>query len=603
MKTRIFTDNWELDISNVRLSTQESNSKVSDQMFTKFTLPFEVYITEEISKKLGDYASFTTKNLKNKVDVFLEIEGKTHEAVLFILSQQGLKLFAQIDYGFEEIPNFSKKLSEIPYEKFSVPDIHVFAKTIAEKKWPQTNFNFPRVFTKKYAPTGIWSSFDGYINDLKTDGTEMRRNYIDGTGNIFNINIIQPLPHLLYLLCKGFADAGYQLEGGIMQDPLLDRWVFSGTQYFTTLQQRKSGLQISSFQNTSTIGPYLRFDYNIPIEKSGKYKITGVLQAKKKGSTNFNNLSTPIVSIFLNGTQIFSKQQNADIYEVINIDVNCGANSTLTFFAVAAENNTAFYNIFDVQVISDALDATNEPGEESGVVTNLNEIDLRRAVPDITFGDLVNTIRNWFNYDIDILGKTVIMNKIVDANLQDAKDATFLEIPEPKRNFLNKKSFLLKFPDLDEGNKKDNMFFDVSGPLLNGKENANTTIISINGYALPIKLPKPGGYNTANVLKDATDLLQLVDYKGLQSGQNNAIYTPVLDFPQLFTSNWEKWLKQRINGQELSWTKNCSISEISKINIKDYIFCYQNLHIIKTMEKEVIAENTYSINITTETVV
>ncbi|AZA55365.1 hypothetical protein [Chryseobacterium sp. G0201] len=68
----------------------------------------------------------------------------------------------------------------------------------------------------------------------------MKRNYIDGSGNIFNVNIMHPCPHPIYLLKVGFRDAGFDLVGDILSDPdLQDRWVFSGTDYFTMKSQTR----------------------------------------------------------------------------------------------------------------------------------------------------------------------------------------------------------------------------------------------------------------------------------------------------------------------------------------------------------------------------
>src|SRR5690606_24034043 len=175
-------------------------------------------------------------------------------------------------------------------------------------------------------------------------------------------------------------------------------------------------------------------------------------------------------------------------------------------------------------------------GTDLGVITNRNEVNLKLAVPDITFGDLVRIVKNWFNYDVEIREKTVYMNLIAKEGTANVKDFTFMEVPQNmvSRELLNKKSFLLKFPDMDGGIKKDSMYYDIDGPKLNGTAKTDTTTININGYLMPLTLPKPGGYNTATVLKESSDILALVEYAGLLNGQNNATYSPGCDFPELF---------------------------------------------------------------------
>lgn len=609
MEIKIVTEFGEINLSNINISIQENNSKTSDQQFSKIMLPFEFYATPDFIEKFGDYVSYEASNLKNEIACYLLIENKVHDAKLYIQSIEGYKITAQVDYGFEELPNFDKKLSELPLEKFNVPDIHTYAKDICSKKWPVTNFNFPRIYTDKYSPDSEpWTTFDGYYNDLKPDGSEMRRNYIDDDGNIFNVNVIHPCPHPIYLLKTGFADAGHDLQGDILNDSnLMEKWVFSGTEYFSRLTQRRLGTII-------TVMDYIErkklpwFDYpfgiyyrEIEIPKPGKYQIIAAIRLE----TYRSGLGKSWIEIYLNGSLILRRESKSEFNFTFDSEINTTSeNAKILIKGVRSFGDGDTEEFVHMDLFSKDLYDNEEPeGEDNGVITNLNKIDLTRAVPEITFGDFVNVIKNWFNYDIEIRNKTVFMNLIGDEEITDVKDYRAMEIPIPKRNLLNKKSFLLKFSELDEGYKKDSMFYDSSGPVLNGSEQKETTIIEINGYLMPLKLPKPGGYNTAVVAKDSADCVALVEYTGLHGMQNNATYSPGCDFPELFGNNWLKWLRQRINGQEYVWSTYCSIEWFSNFSIKNYIFCYNNIHLIKSLNKEKIAENIYRVETTTETVV
>lgn len=597
------------DFENVELTIQESNSRTSDVLFSKFTFPFNHYANAEFIKQYGDYKSYEAINLKNKISGQFVFENKIYDADAFIQNIQGSKITQQIDFGVDGLPNFDKKLSELPLEKFTVNDIYTFAKSIAEKTWPVTNFNFPRIYTSKYPTSNdIWKNFDGYINDLKPDGTEMRRNYIDGSGNIFNVNILQPLPHPIYLLKLGFQDAGFDLLGDIISDPnLQNKWVYAAVDYFTSKRQIRYGFNFTSnFYDDTDLesGPddYAKYDKTITIDKVGKYTLAGLIgffKAKKMFADYF---------ISLNGSTIWSRYEGftkATIVENLPINITIDVttpNSTLRFFAYTQYHPAYELPMADLLLTSNVLEDLASLEEDSNVITNLNEIDLSRAVPDITFGEYFNVFKNWFNYDIDIVNKTVFMNRIGDKDISVVKDFTFLEVPEPLRVLLNKKSYLLQFPDFGDNNK-DSMYYDVSGPLLNGAKKNDTSVIEINGYAMPLKLPKPGGYLTANVLKDDASIVALAEYSGIKNGQNNCTYLSGCDFPELFSNNWEKWLRQRINGQEFSWSHECSIEKFSQYSIKDYVFCFQNIHIIKSISKDKIGKDLYKIDFVTETVV
>lgn len=613
METKFISEFGVEDLSNVKISVEENNSKLADTMFSKFTLPYERKATAEFIKMYGDYVSNESNNLKNLVPGFLQFENKIHEAKKNIQSITGFNISEQIDFGFEELPNFDKKLSELPLAEFTVVDIHLFAKEIAAKKWPETTFNFPRIYSTKYSPdTKMWDAYDGYYNDLKTDGSEMKKNYTDNLGEIFNVNIIQPLPHILYVLEKGFEDAGYHLEGDILSDPVLqNKWMFSGKEYFTKINQFANTKNVKSNEiikeewkyNTSA-GKYVLFTYGTSEQMNFQDKVfvNGAFTAKIRAYTKLKFV------IRLNGNDIWQHEETVydytEITKAFSLEINVN-NEAISFHiegSMVGIDNA--YEVINYELKSNSIINTTDQTQnfDNSMVNNENKINLKRAVPDITFGEFFNIIKNWFNYDLEIIDNRAIMNKIAEEQISDVKDFTKFESENPKRTFLNKRSFLLKFADLDDDYKKNSMYFDSLGPKLNGAENEDTSVIEINGYVMPVKLPKENGHNTAFVQKDSNTTLSLVDYDGLKNGQNNANGISDCDFPALFESHWKNWLKIRLNAQEFSWSSYVNIEQFAQYNIKNFIYAYNNVHIIKSWSKEQVSDTIYNVEFITETV-
>lgn len=609
MDIKFITGDKVLNLSGQKVSVQDSNSRMNEKMFSKYFFPFEIYMNEEFLKAFGDFESYDAEDLENTFEGTLLFENKTHQAKLALSNVEGKMITGQIDFGFEDLPNFNKKLSELPLEKFSVPDIYTYAKEVCAKKYPETNFNFPRMYTSKYPPDQkVWDAFDGYYNDIKADGTEMRRNYIDSLGEIFNVNIVHPTPHLLYVLKTGFADAGLILAGDILNDPIFSqRWIFSGTDYFTSKQQRRFGFDFSSAEYDELFlesGPddYCLYQKYNSIEKPGIYKIAGNLEFWKARKMIAK------YEIRLNGQVIWSKYRGSDrqtILEIIplNFEVNVTQeNSELELYIYTQYHEDSWtHQIATLLVTSNALEdiQSTSLGDESGVVTNLNEIDLTRAVPDITFGELINRVRNRFNYEVLVDGNLVYMNRIGDKEPTDVKDFTPFEIAVPKRELLNKKSFLLRSPISDD-DKQNSMFYDKDGAFLNKEPKEDTIIIESDVVILQTGVPKPNGYHTAIIKKDSTDSLQLVWYDGLAGTQNNAKNPAGADFPELYYTHWEKWLRQRVRGSRFSWSFYCPAEEFD-YQINDHIYCYKNIHNIVSWTKDLVAD-TYSIDIITETI-
>lgn len=611
MEIKFFTEEKILDLSGQKITVQDSNSRMSDKMFSKYFFPFEIYMNEEFVNTFGDYESDDSANLQSIFKGTLLFENKIHEAKLVLSDTEGKMITGQIDFGFEDLPNFDKKLSELPLHKFSVGDIHTFAKEICAKNYPETDFNFPRMFTKKYSPDSeVWDAFDGYYNDLKPDGTEMRRNYIDEESNIFNVNIIHPTPHLLYILKTLFADANLILAGEILTDPIfLQRWIFSGTEYFTSKQQRRYDFKFSSANFEELFlenGPddYCLYQKYVSIEKPGRYKISGDVFFWRASKMRADYI------LKLNGNIIWSKVEprmnSTAAYNVpINFEFDVTAENSeveLYIFTQYHEDSWTASPLSNLRITSDVLDDLENTslGEDTGIITNLNEIDLSRAVPNMMCKDLINIMRNRFNYGLEINDNIATMDKIGKDPI-DVKDFTKFEVAPANRKkiLLENRTFLLKSTELDDA-PQPSMYFDKDGAFLNKKENQETTIIESNVIILKTGIPKPGGYDTAIIKKDTDDALQLVYYDGLTGVQNNAKNPVGAEYPELFYSHWEKWLRQRIKGYEFQWKFTIPAEEFN-FKITDHIYVYKNVHNIKTWTKDLV-ENTYNVDIVTESI-
>lgn len=603
-----FSANVKLDLTKQFLSFQESNSRLNNRVLTKFVFPFKTYVNDEVIKELGDLQSVEFHNVETVIEGTLLKEGVLTEAKLYLLSIYNNELEGEIDYGLEDIPNFDKKLEDLPLDKFAVDDIHIFAKEISKQKWPETNFNFPRMYTTKYPPTEeMWDAFDGYYNDLKTDGSEMRRNYIDADLNIFNVNIIHPCPHPIYLLQVGFADKGYQLSGDILEDvDLYNRWVFSGTKYFKNLLQARHSISFSSYDyydwfydkwGPVTYGKVGKYSKSVTVDKAGDYSLKGVFHLEA-------NKNEAFINVYVNNVGIYNWRVGKD--NVWHLSFNIALNGLSANSEVRIEAQTVcsipMYEVFNAEIIGKDL-VLDEETESSEVllVTNPNEIDLSRAVPNMTFGEYTNRLMNWLNYDMDVVGKTVVMNRL-DKNPTDIKDFRAFEFNSPKRKFSQKKSFLLKFAELDNEAKLNSMFYDKDGARMNVEEKTDTNVIEIDGYALPVELAKPNGYTTAIVKKDSDSTLALVGYEGLQGNQNNAVNPPGLHFPELFPKNWQNWLRLRLSADPYEDSFLAYVDDIGRYKIKDYIMWHNNIHQIASWTKQMVSEDVYRITMQTETI-
>jgi len=190
----------------------------------------------------------------------------------------------------------------------------------------------------------------------------------------------------------------------------------------------------------------------------------------------------------------------------------------------------------------------SEDGNVIEQVINPNIVDLKRAVPDVTFGELVKTIKNWKNYDMVIKGHKLYMNRIKIEERTHAKDFRSWEVREPKKTFLTKQSYLIKFPEMDDKAYQLPVIqvTDNSYQVLNAQEASkvtNVTEVQIGGYCLP-RIMYEGIY-TAIARKSGEQTIGMIWYDGLHNGQNNAGFRKALT-PPLVAEYWKDWYKMRI---------------------------------------------------------
>lgn len=603
MRDRFVCPYFEIELSDIQVSYTEENPRFKDSFFTKYSFPFYIYIDTEVRLKMGDYDKFSAVNLKKSYEGFHVLEGKIKKATLEILNVEGNKLEVQLDSGFEELPNFDKKLSELPFETIQVDNIYIHADTVCRLSYPDTTYNFPKIIYDKHdSSENGWELFNQFINargesgfiDNNEDGSdwddkpESERTPADKIHK--NRNIIQPMPYVLHILQVGFSDAGYQLAGDILSDKdLLQRVVFHSKSNYTV--QAPTQEQVIKFTKDSADRSYVpknhpqylynRYTQSISIKK-GKYIF--------QGSSNL--LSFPYfktyVRVYLGGEEIFLKEYNKDGTIAVFFDfINTVDDTELrvvvwTFLEKEKTDEIAFFQVNTINGIE---------------LQNRNKFGISEFVPPMTFGEFVRILKNWKNYDISIHGRKIYMNYLSTVSSLEMKDISSVEIKHPKKTFLKKRSFNIEFPRTDE--QSNNAYIDIGGVQIGGIAKEDTTKIQINGYCLPLQTHR--GQTTAAIKVEDESVLALVYYDGLTNEQNLAKNPGGLMLPDIL-SVLRPWYQQRIESNEFRWSFFVSKNKWRHIDIKDTVHVYGKKAWIKEINKNTIDKKHYQIDITVEVV-
>ncbi len=610
MRDSFVCSDFVLDLSRLPISYVEENPRFSDSFFTKYSFPFEFYLDSDLRKKMGHYDSLRASGLEKKIKGYHVFEGRIKEGTLEILEVQGNLVKAQIDSGFDELPNFDKKLSDLfRSETITVDNIYEHAESVCAKKYPETSYNFPCVIFDKHSKDEPgWEIFNKFLNDRNANGfvdnnedgsdwdetPEDER--VDADKFHKNRNIIHPMPYVLHVLKTGFSDAGYELQGDVLSDEdFLQRVVYDPNAEYSFAKESETVLLKIDFNEGTHEGESLLYYFNKQTTlKKGAFLL--------RGSLFFNafNYYSAVSSakILINNSEIYriEKRHGRDISIDLNISFeNSVENGILEVQVSTFEPENLPAAVADLQI--DFRKNLNQDGDKIKLFNNRNEFSLGDFVPDMTFGDFVRTIKMWKNYDIAVRDNTIIMNKLSTSLSESMKDVSRFSVATPIKTFVNKRSFNVLFPEID--NKKENVFIDYKGHKMGGTPLKESTDIDINGYCLPIETFR--GKTTAKPKIDDNGVLGLIYYDGLHNGGNFAQEKPGLMLPDILNVLLP-WYEQRIVSNEFRWSFYANKNQWRDIDVKDTLYAYGHKVWIREINKTVIDERTYQIEIVVESV-
>lgn len=634
---------FELDLSQFKISDTEENSWFSDSFFTKYSFPFDIDLVDDLNVAF-DFIEHHNSSPELYYEVIYTHNNFISKAI-FEVEQLQQKLTCTLRFGFESLPSFGKKLSELSLQKLVLAPgttIYEHANAVVVQTWPDVNYNFPQIHTDKISTDDSqWSAFEKIINNRK-DGAFLI-NEVDEIEEVtYNRNIIQPLPYFLHILQRGFADDGYVLAGQILDDDRIKKATLYGdVDYFSIIQfdsifiyklkedSTETGTMVSPGTFTINkgigfLGPdidtivnpvvnFRKFEYTENLPNKGKYRVSGTFS-------------------FVNNRFIDSyfriKYRNTVIYE-FRINKKFSQNRYDSIFRYAVHEfavDTTFETLSDgladditIEIFTsdtwmtdktfldlsiDMYLLNDQSGNPLSTVINKNEVDLKRAVPDMLFDDFVKGIKNWFNYDITkVVGNTIYMDRIEDnVNHNDVIDFSMFEVKYPVRKYSKGNSFLLKFADIDSKDYTYLPVFQNQNSIVssNFKVDDKTTTIEIN--ALPLPHTSRNGVQTAHAFENNNSKMYMVPYNGLVGGNNYSLPINEYLIPAVHESNWRKWFDFRINSVNYIWSFKCFIEQLEGLNSKVKIRAYENTHILKVKNKTEIAPDQFEVEFDSQTV-
>lgn len=627
-------DDFKLDLTYLNVTFTEENPWMKDDFSTEFSIPFDIYLDSELSKKSGFQSHYNADSNKTIFNGWLDKDGELSKAVLKFLNIKGNQITASINAGIDNFPSFEKKLSELNLEIKSVSDIIVDANEVIAKSYPDTNYNFLMVHTDKYDPTSDeWNGFGKIINNYDSGAFLTNALVVDDLDLIRNI--MQPFPYLIHILKAGIADSGKTLAGDILEDFELNRaLVFRDGEYFAqTIKEeipavyKTNEYKALAFQNNGY--QYVNYTKEITVPRKGDYTLFGDIESvvytwnplladdgKRRSSVVISvqkvhlGVTTTIWSLNL------SRQGDGDrqIRKLIRTDsldvpVSFEAGDILRIIKTEPQRDQDPPETPDnPEALSLKLIPNryrNPDGSPILTVLNLNEINLTKVVPDMTFGELIRIIKNLKNYEFIPDGDLVYMNTIqkkLNRNL--AKNLTDFEIDEPERAFHENREYELAFTDgsANETYKYDSVLIGSSTVLVKNYI-AKTTVNSIRIDALPLPVIARNGVTTSYNFEDQPSKLRLVFKKEQEGGAPVGFWNEKMTIPKLYENDYKDWIDFRINSVAWNWEFVVSVEKFREITIQTLLYAYQNYHVFSQIEKERLNSMYWRITAKTESLI
>lgn len=621
MTVKFIHDNFELDLSHKEFAFNEENNWFTESSFYKYTYPVDLEVTDVQHKALG---YILDEYIQNRITVY---EGRfyalneAHKAILEIQKVKGRVVTLQINYGFEELPNAQKMLSELPLEYIKLESEENLFDIAAEEinqAWPDANYCWHRVNTDRIDKENPqWEFFEGAINNFDKTSGEMLLNEYDAIEDLqINRNILQPIPYLLHILQKGFEDAGYDLQGDVLtMDVLKKTTVFHFSKYYSSFNENKQELYVKGDEWTTLFHPNCAlYDHIIYLPEPGRYTIAGNFMLRASADTNQSGeigIGTSWAEItYVPGVGIpaqqlwFHQKYNAFSYYkewFKSMEATFDYYGTGGYLIITVQ--ALPWAMVDEVIVEDpmTIDITlsqrakyDSNGDAVATLIVPNEIHLQKCVPQMSFGDFVRMVQKLRNLDItvDETNKVIKMNRVF-SHIQNQPVLSLVgkEAAQPEIEYTQGKSYILKFQEVDhEEYTWQQVRADISGEEYGSKFPSVPDTEEIVIDALPMPHVTKNGALTAFDFSEDDAKCFLCLYEGLDSDGNNFTEDPEpLLIPAIYTEEYATWIAFLLKGKGYTWSFDSFFEETLNLKVKSIIHCYQQRHIIKRLTRSNIS--------------
>jgi len=586
---------WQLDLSNLPITLNESNDWFTDTQTKSYSYPFNLQITDAIADKLELVTINNITNYKNKIYGTLIIDNEYYNAYLTINEVVGTRLEVTLFYGTETLEVFDKKLSALPFPNiFAVGGLRAYAKNLITQSWPEATHNFPMVFREAIKNESNFENFNLFLNHYyNNNGTyEFKDNFVSDLGGgeemVSNRNVMCPFPYLLEVLKLAFKSEGKTIAGDFVNDDFNKKILLVPQNYMEQYSETQLlNYSFSNFTSQEVLTDKILNVYtqiHTPLQE-GAYSLDIRI--------NMSNVVAQYFSLTVTqaGVELYSAfSENREVIiektlDITIVDTNVFENIEVQLKLQYQDINISEYNSFKYQY--------NE-----GQLNIFPEIyNLANFMPDLTFREFTNRIKTAFNLKFDYTDTIVYINYLDNEfDRLTFTNHSHLQQPDVKRTLSKNNLFKLQHPNGDE------IMVNNSGQIYSDADYTDAETEKIEIKVLPLKVKEKYSFVTAIYPEDDEEDIMLCLYNGLVGNipfAANTVNNKSLELQDIYKRLYKNWLRFRANSE--TYNDSFYISIHDELNIKKGSFKYNKNHIVKSIERKRISEQWWKCDVESET--
>ncbi|SDS11473.1 hypothetical protein SAMN04487764_1488 [Gillisia sp. Hel1_33_143] len=589
------TATFQYDLSNTGISLAEQNDIFNDDIDRNYTLPFAIKGDAELLTKLGIPTLENISDLDTKITGRLIVGDNHYPATLFLGQITGKIIECNITFGEENISTYDTDLKDLPWPVNVAADILTFARSKSQSNWPYSAFAFPMIYRPEISKETNYDLFEGFVNNY-SNGAYLG-NEVDTSGPepvYINRNVLAPCPYLLEILKFGFKTAGKKVIGDIFKDEVLKKAVYIPQNYLEKFRGSEY-VNFSFGMPTSTEVVFNRIVYGI-YEK----KITPLSQGTYEIDYNIN--LDPVLARYFEFT-IFREdslsQERTILFQALSKDNRVTLDEKFSVNVEELDNFSPI--IIQLKILQTNQSITDFNNfEYSFKGGQLNEFPsvftLSNFMPDQTFGEFVNEMKNWLNLDITPNERYVEINFTQDSILKKPSvDHSHLEDPDKKITHNSNRFYKLSYAN------KEQVFYNKNGQVYSDIDEEGNETVEIKMDVQPLAVERNKNITTA-VYPSKKSKIDFSVYDGFDANNLptcSASLSKTLSLDNVTKDRWKTWIYFRINSKTFKENFECSVFE--NISIAALSKKYNELHIIKKLTRKILSEKRMKVDVESET--